>query len=949
MLPSTPAMANVPATSTVTGLSPCREHWWPLAYRPLLVLCLCFLVGIWVADASRLPLEGWGFLGVGAIVAGVMLRGTRVGWGGPWLGALACGALLHGWQMLPSSDEIRRFAENGRQTTVEGFVMAELPSANDQRRFMVAARALVTPSGRRAVSGNALVLARATEASLDGAPVRCVGTCALPSQATNPGQFDYATLLARRQVGVVLSGASVERIPTSRLPFAMWVRQKAAAARGAILQRLRQSVRGANRGLFAGLIAGIVWGMQVAPIPEVLAESFRHTGTIHVLVVSGAQVTLLASLVLLLPRRRWQGARWSHAIAIALPLSFFALMVGLGPSVSRAVAMCLLLVLSGSGRVRYFDFDAYTALGVAAVLICAFDTSALFSIGAQLSFAATLGVVLGAGSVRRRTGGWWETARLWTLRLGASALGAWVMTTPLLAHYFHAFALVGALANLAVVPLAAAVMTCSCFTMPLAFVWMRVAVVASHVVRALVEGMLGTNGFFENLPWAYVSVAHFPATACVAWYGVVALGAMTVRGRWWQDLTPKRLLVLGLAVALALSLWFAVSAYERPPLAVTFLNVGHGQCCIVRSPSGRTLMVDAGSGNRPADGERCAREVILPFLATQGIQRLEVVVLTHRDADHCNALPAVLREVPANLILVNDPNAEATPPEVRAVIQSRSLPMQATWAGGKIDLGGGVRAEVLWPTGTESDRAFALNDRCVVLRVEYGETSLLLPADIEEEAERELLRRRAPLAAQVLQVPHHGGPHALNRGFLNAVHPQWAIVSCPAGDPDHPHFTALRKLEELGAQIRRTDLDGAITILSNGWTVRVRTHRRRAAQNRSPVWAAAWARASRIGSGSPAAVSVAAGDSFPRTASSICSASLRRTSGASSNLRVRNRRIAATSSPESWWADVLTSTSRSAGGPGADGSGAGAAASGSSDLRSFTTTVPAAMSPRRFP
>jgi len=944
-----PTTNNVPATTAGAGPAPPREHWWPLADRPLLVLCLCFLAGIWLADACRLPLACWALLGVAGGASGLTLGQVRLGRAALCLGALACGALLHAWRTLPHSDDVRLFAGKGAPVMLDGYVTAELPPLAEQRRFMVAARTVAMATGPQSVSGNVLVCARTDAPPLDGVPVRCQGTCAVPAPAANPGQLDYAALLARRHVSLVLRSASVERIAASRLPLAMWVRQKAAAARGAILKRLQRSVGGANRSLFACLIAGIVWGMQVAPIPEAVADSFRRTGTVHVLVVSGAQVTLLAWLVLVLPGRRWPGARWYHTVAIALPLAFFALMVGLGPSVSRAVAMCLLLVLSGGGRVRYFDFDAYTALGLAAVLICAFDTSALFSIGGQLSFAATLGVVLGLGCVRQPGAGWWGRARFWALSLGASAAGAWTMTTPLLAHYFQTFPLLGALANLAVVPLAALVMTLSCFAMPLTFVWMRLAALVSQVIRALVAGMLGANSVCAGLPWAYASEPRFPTLACVAWYGIVALGVMTVRGKWWQDLSPKRWLALGLAVALALSLWFALSGYRQPALEVTFLDVGHGQCCVVRSPAGRIMMVDAGSGERATDGERCAREVILPFLASRGIGRLDVAVLTHRDADHCNALPTVLAQIPTGLVVVNGPEAsDAVRPELQSAVRSLSIPMQAASAGGRIDLGGGVSADVLWPTGTDSDRAFRRNDRCVVLQVRYGETSLLLPADIEEDAQRELLRRRCPLAAQVLQVPHHGSRYAQNRQFLHAVRPLWAVISCPAGDPNLPHYSAVRKLEEAGAEIRRTDLDGAVTILSDGVTVRVRTHLRRAAQNRSPVWAAAWSRASRIGSGSAPATSAAGGESLSPTASSIRRANLLRTSGVSSNLRVRNRRIAATSSPESWRAEALTNTSRSSGGAGAEGSATGAAASGISASRSFTTTVPAAMSPTRF-
>ncbi len=921
---------------------------WPLAGRPLLVLCLCFLVGIWLAHGSGLPLLCWGLLGLGGVAAGLAWHEGRLTPLGPCLGALACGALLHGLQTLPRRDDLRLFVAGGDSVTIQGFVMAELPQASDLRRFQVAARQLETPADPREVSGDVLVYGRPVEEHLEGEAVRCSGVCLGPGGASNPAQLDYAASLARRHVSAVLKAASIARIASASAPLAVRVERAAAGLRLAVFGRLNDSMPGANRALYAALVGSIVWGMQVTPVPEGVAELFRRTGTIHLLVVSGAQVTWLAGAVLFLPRRRWAAARWAHALLVAVPLIFFALMVGLGPSVSRAIALCVLSILAGVGRVRHYDYDSYVALGVAAALICAFDPSALFSIGAQLSFAATLGVICALRWLGGPPAGRLGRVRHGLARLAAAAAGAWLMTTPLLAYCFQAIPVVGSLANLVVVPLAAAVMACAVIAIPVSLVSHGLALLVGYAARTLVVGMLLTNGFFGQLPLAYVPLARFPAWGCAAWYGVLGLGVMLARGRFRDELTPKRLLAAGLAVALVLSLWFAATSYRHSSLEVTFLDVGHGLCCVVRSPSGRTMMVDAGSGYSQADGERCARDIILPFLASKRIERLDVVVMSHPDADHCNALPEVLDQMPTGLVLEGQSApTEATYARVAEVAQRRRIPVRQTWAEGRIDLGEGVRADVLWPTGTLSDEALSRNNRCVVLQVRYGRTSVLLPADIEEEAQRELVRRGAPLAAQVLQAPHHGGKHAMNRDFLRAVSPQWAVISCPAGDPEHPHLATLRKLQDANVQIERTDHDGAVTILSNGLVVRLQSHLRRTAQNRSPAWPAALTSASITASGSRAADSWASAVSFPLTVPSICRASRCRTSGVSSNRRDRNRRNAASSSPVSWTAAVLTSACRSSGGGRDEGSSAGAATSGSSLDRSLTTTVPAARSPSR--
>jgi competence protein ComEC len=910
-----------------------REHWFPLAQRPLLVLCLLFLLGVWIDSRWAVPLSLGVGLGLVGALLGAMGRSSRAAAVGFGLGAVCCGALLHHLQTLPRKDDITLLAQPGQQAVIEGYVSAELPPRLETRQLLVQLDTLERDGHRETASGGVLVRVRGVGELLDGLRVRCEGTVTLPRPAGNPGEFDFAAVLARRQASAILNATSLTRSDDSGPAPWRHVQRLAAVWRRGIVGRLRASMPGPAAAYYASLLAGIVYGVEVTPVPRPVAESFRRTGTIHLLVVSGAQLTLLAAVVLFLCHARraaiWRGLgarlrggrqppsrivprmRWWEAVLAACALAFFALMVGTGPSVSRALAMA---VLAFSAGVCDHDYDSYTALGLAAAAICAIDPHALFSIGAQLSFAAALGVIVALrslpDSVKQSA---WPTRLL--IGAGAAALGSWLMVTPLLAYHFGAFPLTGAVANVAAVPLCAVAMVITFIAIPLSWVSEAVAAIPLYPARWLVSSMVGVNGVCENLPAAYRQSSHFSVLWCVAWYGLLALVACAYRARysWREWLTPKRIAGSALAAALAASLWFAISSNRPGRLEVTFLDVGHGQCCVIRSPSGRSMMVDAGSGYRLAEGERCARDVIVPFLASRGIKRIDVAVITHPDADHCDAVGGVLAEVPVGMVLESFAAPDsAIYAHLSAIAAQRGVPFKRAAAGGRLDLGGGVRAEVLWPTGTPSDETFTDNDRSIVLRLTHGKVSMLLTGDIEAEAESELLRRNVRLSADVLQVPHHGGRHSSSPAFLQAVAPTVAVVSCQSGDADHPHATVQARLRDVGAQLWRTDLDGAITILSDGEGVVVHafTDRRRA-QNRSRVWEHAWASASSSRSGSRSASWVASGVSLGRMASTMRRPISARTSGASSNLRSRKRSMAPRSSGATLPASGRSATTQS--------------------------------------
>lgn len=537
----------------------------------------------------------------------------------------------------------------------------------------------------------------------------------------------------------------------------------------------------------AGLLLGVTIG-DTRLIPDEVTQNFRETGLSHLTAVSGANLAMLLAAIVFGLKLLRVGRRAQIIISIGAIIAF-TVVARWEPSVLRAAVMATVALMA-----FYFGrrSQALHALGLGFIGLLAFDPFMLWSVGFQLSFAASLGILVLAPGLADR---FKALPRPLAEVLGVG-VAAQLAVTPMLAIHFERISLVSIPANLVAFPLVAPA-TVLGLTAGLAG---RLGGLPYEAAGVFVGALERVANLFSRTPNASLDVDWDAGILVAALLMLVALAVWLHRGlrsaRWW--------VVIALAVTTFGGL--ANAAGSSPPngLRVTFFDVGQGDAALVESPEGARVLIDGGP-----DPHALARS-----LSRRGIERIDLMVVSHLHADHVAGLPAVARRL--NVVRTWHPGVPARVIDVIA----RHGPVEVPTPTQRLIIGE-LTVEVVAPPADLVEAAVAdaeelegssLNDASLVLRIGWKGGCILFTGDLENEGQLRLVDEDpARIECAVMKAPHHGSGR-LEHDFVAAVDPEFVAVSVGRNSFGHPTRKALDMFEGVGAEVLRTDRLKDITV-----------------------------------------------------------------------------------------------------------------------------------------
>ena len=772
--------------------------------RPLLTLAFAFAAGCVAGGDAGARATGL-VLGLSGLVLGLaLLAPARLGPGALAAAALGLGAAASSVEALayagaPLMGYVQADEGRGHPVRLRGYAAAPVPEDGTRHPLVLEVEQIGPGEVPRASLGRARIEVGGEEGRSDiqeGDRVEILAEIAPPRGSRSPGAFD-AEAWARRErlhaFGYCKSPKLVRREPGCGAgPVACATSQVREWARA----RLRRHVLpGPQQALVRAMVLGDRSGLD-----EASAEAFRRAGTYHVLALSGAQVALVAGLLIGVGRRLGL-APLPLAGLVSFTLAAYGVLVGGDVPVMRAAIMGIVLVL---GRGLDLDADLANLLGAAALVLLAERPGSALDVGFQLSFGATLAIILVAPALARPLRGL-------PLRAGALVAGsvaAQAALQPLLAQNFHRLTPAALVLNLAAVPLSGALLLLGAAVLPLSAVSVWAGDRAGDLAWMAADTLLRTcdgGGLAAALDWR---APDPPFWVLVPW----ALGLKALaHGRWVRGLVLHGVVTLGLALGPG------AQADGRLELAV--LDVGQGDALVLRSPSGKTMVVDAGLARGGLD---LGRRVVAPYLWFFGVRRLDRLVVTHAHPDHAGGVGFVA--------------AVFAPGEIwEGVAPRRDLgydALQASLAGSgatRLAVRRGFRTEwdgvvilVLGPSPSGPPPPRTRNDDSVVILARLGGVSFLLTGDLEASGEEGI----APPPCLVLKVPHHGSRTSTSPGLLAETRPRIALVSAGARNRfGHPHPEVIQRLSGAAVRVLRTDHEGTLRLSTDGRRLWLRTGR----------------------------------------------------------------------------------------------------------------------------
>ncbi len=719
------------------------------------------------------------------------------------------GALLY---QLADNRQSTLLQLEGQAVFIEG-VVAEAPQETDYGVRLLLKQVYYIDNEKKILCREKLQLTvNASDGIQFGDRIKVLGVLEPVAVLRNFGDFDFVKYYKSKNIYVKAKALRVEKLADKQGGWAPSILYNSN-------QKIRNVIFAAMPQKEAAILYGILTGSK-SDMDEDTKETFSLTGLAHILSVSGLHVGFLVLMLnfILGPLKIKKSYK---DLAVFLLVCFYILVIGAPVPAVRALMMLGVLQLAsllGKG------YDLNTSASLAALVLLVINPLLIHDPSFIISFACIFSICFLQPVILRRL---YILPSMLRDSLSLSA-AVWIGITPILVCYFNYVSFINILLNILAVPIAF-VITLTGF---------------GAVVLGLLLPPLGAYGFASS--YYFIRLLCFLSdkalllplsgmkVPALKWYiqGIYYGGVLILVEEFWKYRSGrfKKNYVTALAAGLlAASLFWAMPG----PLELYFVDVGQGDCSILKTPEHKAVIIDGGGSPEWQQGSYDIGErVTVPALLHLGIWQVDTMIVSHIDNDHLGGLIAVLESYTVKRVLLpaSDHYGESgyDTPNYRKLLelcQQKDIPILYLKKGDRISLGKNLNMEVLWPeepyiTNSASD----VNNNALVCMLSYKDFAALYTGDIQQEAEARLLSKS--IQCDVLKVAHHGSPYSSTTEFLAQARPMLSVISVGEGNNyGHPAPAVLQRLSEAGSQVLRTDASGAVRLRTDGKKIKVNTVR----------------------------------------------------------------------------------------------------------------------------
>ena len=641
-----------------------------------------------------------------------------------------------------------------------------------------------------------------------GDVLKIKGKLEKPIGKNNFGEFDYELYLAQERIFTYLNiwtEKDIQKIGEENSNFftyfSMLVRNK-------IKKIIEQTLQKPYNYLLIGMMLG-----EKGLIPPEIKEIFAEAGIMHILAVSGLHVGIIAAALFFLLNFLKLPKKLKFTILI-LFLIIYASITGYQPSVLRATIMFALLI---GGKLINRNRNLFLSLFLAAFLILLSNPLVLYDAGFLLSFMVTFFLIYLSPILQEQL----SKVLVWIKDPLSISIASWIGIFPLSAYFFNKVSIISIVVNIFIVPLTGIALILGFITFFIGLVSIPLAYLIANINFFVLKMILLISKYFSLLSFSFIYTAQ-PSIFVIFLYYIMIFLAIEI---FYKKIFPPKMKIKATILILSAVLVVIIVQVFSPVdnLKVNFINVGEGDCILIEAPKKYNILIDGGG--TPFSTFDVGGKVVIPYLRRKGINKINLLILTHPHLDHLEGLLAVLREFKVEMVL--DSGLICNIPEYREFISNikkEGILYHQARAGDNFIFNNNLEIILLNPLYNsdfynESD----FNNASIVVKLLYKNTDFLFTGDIENTTENNLLIWQNILKSDVLKIAHHGSSNSSSLEFLEKVNPIITIISTGKNNFGHPSEKIIERLKDKNIPVYRTDQNGTVIIRTNGQEYGVKT------------------------------------------------------------------------------------------------------------------------------
>ena len=659
-----------------------------------------------------------------------------------------------------------------------------------------------------------------------GNKIKLEGTYIKPSKSRNYRGFDYSNYLKTENIyGTIEQNGKIELIKEKNINYLFINLYK---VKYKIIKNINNKFPEETRGVFLGILLG-----DKNSIEEDVRQNFADSSLSHILAVSGTHISYVVVCISVLFKKLKLNKN-IRKVLTSLVLFMYLYLVDFSASATRAVIMSNIVILQ---MLFYRKQDTITTIAFSSIIILINNPYAILNIGFLLSYGGTIGIILFVNRISIESKeDFFQRFKSYLKDICIVTISAQTIIMPIIIYYFNTISFTFIISNIIASLIIGPIIMIGLVIIAISFFKIPIISLIIRFYNILIVILVKTADIISKIPISKIYLKTPTTLEIIFYYSVVFLIALLIYIKKSNRKFIKKTIQIDIynlknffinnrnkvLIFISIVSLISITSIKIPKeLKINFIDVGQGDSCLITTPQNKKVIVDSG-GSESYD---VGKNVLLPYLLDKRITKIDYIMISHFDTDHCKGFEYVLENIKVkNVIISKQSETSENFKQIMKIIRKKRINLIIVQKGTKIKIDNFTTVDILSPQS--ENIADNMNDNSIVAKFEAYNFSILFTGDASEKIEKELIKEKINLKSDILKVSHHGSKTGTSEEFLKSVKPKIALIGVGENNKfGHPTEDVIKRLTENKVKIYRTDRNGEISIkIKKNKNIKIKKH-----------------------------------------------------------------------------------------------------------------------------